>query len=178
MDGKKRLLSLPVEKQEKALYMLRMFVANKKATVKQIQSLTGLLNFLTRVVVPGCAFTHRMYAAISEKMMNLKAHHHINLDKEFRSDCSIWISFLTEMDRNPSLYCRPFIDLSEVLTAQELQFHTDASANESLGCGGFFGSKWFFLQWESNYIRKFNPIIEYLELYALCMGIFIWGEAL
>ena len=34
----------------------------KKATVKDLQSLCGILNFLGRVVFPGRTFTRRMYS--------------------------------------------------------------------------------------------------------------------
>ena len=87
LDGRLRTLSLPLDKKEKAKYMLELCIKNKKATVKQIQSLTGLLNFLNRVIVPGRAFTRRLYFAIHSQTGALKQHHHVSLSRDFREDC-------------------------------------------------------------------------------------------
>ena len=42
----------------------------------------------------------------------------------------------------------------------------------------FFGKKWFFAKWEDQYIHKFNPSIEYLELLGVCMAVHIWQDLL
>ena len=46
----------------RAVNTLRYLLGKKKATVKDLESLAGLLNFLNRAIFPGRAFTHRMYA--------------------------------------------------------------------------------------------------------------------
>ena len=58
--GDIRLLGVPLEKKEKALKILSYLLDKKKATVKEIESLAGLLNFLGRAIFPGRAFTRRM----------------------------------------------------------------------------------------------------------------------
>ena len=35
-----------------------------------------------------------------------------------------------------------------------------------------------FHKWETGYIDKYNPSIEYLELYAVAVSIFLWAEPL
>ena len=63
--------------------------------------------------------------------------------------------------------------------ATEVGFFTDSSANKDLGFGGVFGSEgWFVGQWKRGYIAKCCPSIEYSELFAVCVGIFIWSENL
>ena len=62
LDGEKYIIAIPEDKRIRALNSLEELVNKKKATVKQIQSLAGLLNFLNRAIVPGHAFTRRMYA--------------------------------------------------------------------------------------------------------------------
>ena len=47
LNGKSMTLSIPLEKQQKALKMLEDITGKKRAKVKQLQSLTGFLNFLT-----------------------------------------------------------------------------------------------------------------------------------
>ena len=36
---------------------------------------------------------------------------------------------------------------------------------------------WFYSQWEPNYIKSCEPSIEYLELYAVLVGLYLWGPA-
>ena len=65
MDGKRHLLAVPEQKITKAINIISRILSKKKATVKELQSMTGLLNFLNRAIVPGRAFTRRMYAKFS-----------------------------------------------------------------------------------------------------------------
>ena len=62
MDGKHHLLCIQIEKKEKALRLINEILAKKKATVKQLQVLTGFLNFLTKAIPAGRTFTRCMYA--------------------------------------------------------------------------------------------------------------------
>ena len=184
LDGKLLILE---EKWIKAVNLLQSFTCRQKAMVKEIQSLAGLLNFLNKAIVPGRVLTRRMYAKYSEIVdyhgnrilgSHLKPHHHIKLDQEFKLDCSVWLQFSLKMENNPTALCRPFIDLNRTLSANTLDFYTDAAKGVFLGMGGVFGSKWFFAKWEQNYIQQFDPSIEYLELLALCTAVFCWIEQL
>ena len=105
----------------------------------------------------------------------LKQHHHVMLDPEFINDCKVWILFLSENQIN---MCRPFLDLSDSLNAKVLDFYTDSSGNGNLGCGGIFGSEYFFSKWEPEFVKRFRPSIEYLELFAVCAGLLIWSRKL
>ena len=176
VDGKLHCLKIPKNKANKAMAELKLCIDKKKATILQIQSLTGLLNFLAKAIVPGRTFTRRMYAKIADKTATLKQHHHINLDCEFREDCRMWVSFLSEVEKYPMMYYRPFIDFEETPTALDVELYSDSSANNAMGFGGHHKSEWFFGQWEKDFVLKYNPSIEFLELYAVCVGIFIWIE--
>ena len=57
MDGRNLVFSLPREKQEKTLHLLNEIMDKKRATVKQLQVLTGYLNFLTKATFVGRTFT-------------------------------------------------------------------------------------------------------------------------
>ena len=62
IDGVGHVLSIPEEKRIRAVKMLQYFIQKRKAKVKEMQKLAGFLNFLNRAIVPGRAFTRRMYA--------------------------------------------------------------------------------------------------------------------
>ena len=74
--------------------------------------------------------------------------------------------------------CHPFVDFTEELTAHELDFYTNSSANAILGFGGYFGCLWFAGIWDPGFIREKQPSIEYLELYAITVAILLWAERL
>ena len=181
LDGVNLVLSLPVEKKNKALNLLNDILSKKRAMVKQIQVLTGYLNFLTKAIFAGRTFTRRMYAKISQMATGknnvaLKPFHQIKLDKEFKLDCEIWRTFLTFY--HETTICRPMVDLAKVIALVQLKFFTDASASKILGVGGVFNNRWLSAQWEPGYIETLNPSIEYLELYGLVASILTWGEHL
>ena len=173
INGISKTLSIPEEKRLKAVDWLRLCCENRKVTVKQLQSLAGLLNFLHRAIYPGRAFTRRIYAKISGRTATLKPHHHVRVDTELKSDCGTWLQFLQTNDMTN--FCRPFIDLNKMITATDIKLFSDSSANLKLGFGGVYNSvEYFFGQWEVGYIKKSKPSIEYLELYAVCIGLTIW----
>ena len=179
LDGEHFVLAIPVEKQRRALNLLQEVLSKKKVTVKQLQVLTGYLNFLTKAIIPGRTFTRRICSKFTTLQNHngrkLKQHHHINIDQELRFDCEIWRTFLANF-MSVSL-CQPMVDLSKsTTTATELNFFSDASANKKLGFGAIYGKKWLCAQWEPNYIEKYNPSIEYLELVGVIGAMLLWGN--
>ena len=176
------MITVPEQKRIKALNWLQKIRDSRKATVKQLQQLTGLLNFVAKAIVPGRTFTRRMYTKYSNlEQLNpkLRQYHHINLDKEFKEDCEIWLEFLTMNDQTS--ISRPFEDLRKGTnddSSEKIQFHSDATGNISLGIGILYNSHWTYQCWEEGFIRKYNPSIEFLELYAVAVGIFMWSKDL
>ena len=106
LDGQHMLMIIPEDKRLKAIFILRNLLDRKKATVKELQTLCGYLNFLNKAVIPGHVFTHRMYAKFSKvadfsmlkkgrapvednllvRQYKLKPYHHVRLDAEFKLD--------------------------------------------------------------------------------------------
>ena len=146
MDGERLLLGIPLERQQKALKLLNEILDKKKSTIKQLQVLTGYLNFLTKVIFAGCTFMRRMYSKCSQYKTSsskpLKLYHHVKLDQEFRFDCEIWKVFLA--NHTEAAVCRPMVDVhSPLIMAKQLEFYSDSSANPVLGMGAVFNRQWF-----------------------------------
>ena len=181
LDGRRQCLAIPEEKHRTALNLVQKFKSKRKSTIRDLQQLSGYLNFLNKAIIPGRTFTRRMYAKFSgNKFLNkkgepLKQYHHINLDSEFRKDCAMWERFLlSEESVN-----RPFIDLNITLVATEIGLYSDASANPELGFGAVFkGKSWIFCKWEKGFIEKEKPSIEFLELFGLVAGVLTWSDEL
>ena len=67
LDGKHLVISLPIDKCQRALLLLTYAINKKKVTIKFIQTLTGMPNFLSRAIVPGQTFTRMMYHKLKGK---------------------------------------------------------------------------------------------------------------
>ena len=198
LDGHNFCLGLPIEEHKRALTMLKYMIDQKKATVKELQTLCGFLNFIGWVVFPGRTFTRRMYAKFSNQMslpgleanihdkkqsrydakkFVLKQHHHVRLDAEFKKDCETWMEFLS---RKPLslVVCRPMVDiiLGIIPMSRDIVFYLDASAAKNLGFGCLLKSQWIQAFWEPGFIQEKSPSIEYLELFAMTAGLFMWQD--
>lgn len=166
-------ISIPHDKIERGQRELDILIRSKKITVKQLQKLTGLLNFFCRAVVPGRAFTRRLYA----KMKGLQKHHHLRVDKELKSDSRMWLQFL-EMDQ---AVCRPFLDFDRIIHADEIEFFTDGALDDwRVGVGGCFGNHWFSKTIRTDLYAQTNLKlnIQIVELASILLGLSLWIEKL
>ena len=160
-------ISIPADKVERAKLLVEEMLNSRKTTVHKMQKLCGFLNFLCRCVVPGRAFTRRFYTYFSSSM---RPHYHLNVRQEIKQDLRVWARFLN----NPSVYCRPFIDYSSILIAQELDWYTDASG--VIGFGGYHRNQYFADTWDREFLEDKDPSIQFKELFALTVSVLLWGS--
>ena len=154
LNGKMLMLSIPNEKRLKAITLLIEILSKKSATIKDIQKLTGTLNFLNKAIIPGRAFTRGMYQKLklTDKARNLlKQHHHVYLRNDFKQDCKVWLQFLIRKDLK---ICHPFMDFTDE-NNQVKNLYLDASKNPLLGMGAVYDNDWFVMQWEEKFHPKF-----------------------
>ena len=124
---------LPLDKTTKCKTLISTFLRRKKVTLREIQSLIGLLNFACSVVVPGPAFLRRLIDLTKGVKF---PHHFIRLNKSSKADLGLWQSFLDNFNGRSFFLNDAWHDLLS------LNLYTDAAG--SLGYGGIFGSEWFF----------------------------------
>ena len=64
IDTHRQLVLVPIDKVARAMEMIQYVLnkQNKKIRLKQLQKLCGFLNFLTKCIIPGRAFTRRLYS--------------------------------------------------------------------------------------------------------------------
>ena len=166
INSEMETISVPCDKIDRAISQIDEILAKRKTTVLKLQKLCGILNFICCCIVPGRAFTRRLYFQFSTKLW---PYHHINVNSEIRGDLEVWKKFLT----HPSVYCQPFIDFNAILSADILDWHTDASG--SIGFGGHFGNCWFAGYWSVEFLAK-EPTIEFQELFAVTASVFLLGH--
>ena len=167
LDSENQVVCLPINKVEKGRVLIQSMLNRKKTTLKELQQLYGFLNFLGRAIFPGRAFTRQFYAVPGESKV-LQLHHHLRITGEMKMDLKVWKIFL----QSQAVFCRPFMDFSKFWKATELDFFTDSSG--VVGMGGYCMTEWFYQVWDSTFIQKHNPSIEYLELYAVTTGVLLW----
>lgn len=179
-----QMVTIPEAKRLKALEAIDIILRAKKVKVLQLQKLTGQLNFLCKAIVPGRAFTRRMYA----KFKSMKQHHHVRVDSELKADCLMWTKFLL----NTGSVSRPFTDFEMGNTTTVLQLASDATLNPKLGIGGQFlrpmrdnndgverlTMSWFCQRWPAGFIAKSECSIEVAELLGSCMAVTMWAQEL
>ena len=132
---------IPIDKVNKAVALIQGILQNKskKVTLNQLQKVCGFLNFLGRCVIPGRAFTRRLYVYTAND--KLKPNHHIRINAEMREDLSMWLTFL----KHPSVFCRLFLDFSKTLIADEIDMYSDASGK--IGFGAICGEECVTTSW-------------------------------
>ena len=169
IDTISQKICIPLDKLDKAMEMIDYMLnkKHKKITLHNLQKLTGFLNFLCRCIVPGRTFLRRLYSLGSNE--KLLPHHHIRISAECRMDLEIWKRFLL----TPKILCRTFLDNHERL-ARDIDMYSDASGSIGKGFGAYCGSVWTFQTWDQDWMIKQRPSIEYLELYAVALGVLLW----
>lgn len=116
----------------KCINKIQEAMEQSKLTLKQLQSIIGLLNFACNVVLPGRAFLRRL---IDLTIGVKKQYYRIRMTKQVKEDLSVWYDFLCNF--NGSSMFLPDIWLS----SSELRLYRDASV--AVGYAAVIGSHWF-----------------------------------
>ena len=166
LDSQKMEARLPPDKLNRLSIELDAWHMKKSATLQELQSLIGTLNFACKVIPPGRAFLQRI---INLTRGVPKPHHHIRLTNGFREDVKMWQNFLKDWN-GTSLFLNPCWENSA-----ELSLYTDASG--TLGFGGIFRNQWFQGKWLPHQtLDTKNISIDWQELYAIVVACYIWAS--
>ena len=155
---------LPQEKIHKCLSAIEHTLSHKKVTLKELQSLIGLLNFACCAIIPGRVFLRRLInITIGVKRPN----HYIRITQDVRKDLALWKSFF-QSHNGKSMFLE-----DAWCSSSHLKFYTDAA--QSLGFGIVFGRKWAYGKWPADWTHK---NIAFLELFPIVLGVQMWGDSL
>lgn len=155
---------LPQDKLNKLRLALAEHAKKRKITLKELQSLLGLLNFCCNVVLPGRCFLRRL-TDLTKKVS--KPNHRITFNKESRRDLRAWQIFVEHFNGRQLLLPLRWI------TSSSLHLFTDAAG--SLGYGAILRSKWLYGAWP-DHLAQHN--ITFKELFPIVLSFEIWGDAL
>lgn len=155
---------LPREKIVKCLTAIENCIGRKKITLRDLQSVIGLLNFACTVIIPGRVFLRRL---INLTIGVKRPFHRVAITNEVRKDLLVWKQFLSTFNGKTMF-------LEEAwLPSNILQFFTDAA--QSLGFGIIFGRQWAYGEWPDNWKQRNIAI---LEFFPIVLGVCLWHSEL
>ena len=137
IDTVKGELRLPVQKLERLQRQLGGWLTRKKCTQRELLSIAGQLQHAAKVVWPGRVFLRRIFDLSATVR---KPHHRIKLNKGARSDLAWWFEFLAQWNG---------VSLMSVLGDKPPEVTLTSDASGKWGCGAYWGSEWFQLEWRS-----------------------------
>ena len=155
---------LPQEKVEKCLLAIHSLLGRKKVTLKELQSLIGLLNFACSVVTPGRVFLRRL---INLTIGIKQSHHFIRLTTEVKRDLRIWDTFMSSFNG------KSFFLEDDWASSYSLRFYTDSA--QSSGYGLIFGTQWAYGTWPDSWK---DHHISFLEFFPIVLGLCLWCSQL
>ena len=97
----KWVIVVPEDKKQDIIQLLQKTMRAKKVTVKHLQSLADKLNFITKAVPQGSAFSARIY----HEFKDLRPRWHISVAREMCKDLQMWLCFLEHFEGAPQSQC-------------------------------------------------------------------------
>ena len=157
-------IAIPESKLSDLKTQLNDIVGKKKVTLKQLQSLAGLLTFCCRAIPSARAFNRRFYAAMAGVK---KSFHYIKVSKGMRDVANMWLQFLDKF--NGTNCISPINWLSENVS----HLFTDSSRK---GCGAYCNGEWSFMVWPSHWSLDHLQDMTFLELIPIILAMHLWFE--
>ena len=161
---------VPEDKMSKAIAVMTEHLGKTHITKKELQSILGVLFFLTRVIPQGKAFLSRGVSLLKGKRMGSGR---MRVTVGLQKDLQWWIRFLPVVTGVSLFYEQGWT------TADTLSLYTDASG---WGAGAFFGLKWFQHEWTQTEkalaMREKRHSMPHFELLALALALSTWRDEL
>ena len=163
VDTVNMLVILPPDKQQKCIDMLNTLSHRKTATLNELQSLIGTLQFATKAIIGGRTFLRRL-TDLTKGVFN--KNHHIRLNNEARRDMAMWLSFLVEFNG------KTIISKHYWVNSFNLKFYSDASG---AGYAGVNGEHWFQGEFPPEW-KSVNIAVK--ELLPVALSFRMWAPRL
>jgi hypothetical protein len=154
---------LPDEKVERCTKLLKEFQKAKKVSVRELQSLAGLLNFACSVIVPGRAFLQRLFMLLRGPLGLKSPFDMIYLSKGAKEDLKVWEYYF--LNYNYHTMFLPSNITSQ--TTLDLQW-----AISTTGMAAICQGKWVWVPWPQEWLVKKNLVLKGLTAVLLAFTTF------
>ena len=155
---------LPEEKILKCKRKIVEAMSNDYISLKDLQKLSGLLNYATIVVYVGRVFIRRLYNLMIGKS---KKYCKIRISRETKQDLQMWLEFLDGFNGKNMFMSDRWMS--------NKQLHLYCDSAKSIGFGGFLSKRWFHGVWDMD-VSDLD--ITTLELYPILIAVNLWGNEL
>ncbi|CAG2202202.1 unnamed protein product [Mytilus edulis] len=125
-DTQNLIMRLPNEKLVKLSQKIRDTLDSSKITLKDMQSLLGLLNFACKVVAPGRTFCRRL---INSTIGVRKSYYKIRINKQMKADLEVWLDFLKQYNGVTVITDNVWV------SNEKLELFTDSAGGPKVGMG-------------------------------------------
>ena len=160
-DSTRGILQLPEDKLQKVKETLAKWRGFKACRKRDLLSLIGVLSHASKVVQASRVFLCRL---IDFSTTASSLDHFIRLNQDARSDLEWWASFIDSWNG---------ISLLASVSNQQWDSTVTSDASGNWGCGAFWGSAWFQLQW-AGLLHEAHIAIK--ELVPLVLAAALWGR--
>jgi hypothetical protein len=151
--------------------LLKNWGGKQHATISELESLTGKLQWVRQVVRPGRFFLRRIIDFTTACRKTSTLHHHLSAD--LRADIDWWRAFAPNWNGVSLLYHEHW------LAGHDLELFTDACER---GYGCLLGQEWCEGEWsQEQRDRAWNPTkltrsMPFFELLAIVIAAATWGQ--
>ena len=170
-------LRLPLDKLEKLVVQLKLYMKRRKATRLELEGLGGVLAHCCKVVHGGRTFSRRVYDLIASAK---KASHKVRLNEEFRKDLAWWLEFAAKFNGKAKIIQPHEPVISVYSDASKFGFGALHGEDWVAGAFDFKGERelqgWLghhFVYADEQGCRSDN--INVLELWPIVVGVRRWG---
>lgn len=169
IDTELMMILIPPDKLAKLKSQLIPMLSRKKVTLKELESVTGLMSFCSKAIPSSRAFIRRFYDLMT---CARQPYHKIRLNQEVKSDINLWLEFLDNFNG------QVFFPENLWTSNETLQLFTDSSGNPELGCGAYFQGSWAQFRWPESW--RGLPLLgnmALLEFIPVVLAMFIWADS-
>ncbi|MCP3933158.1 MAG: hypothetical protein GY705_29160, partial [Bacteroidetes bacterium] len=152
-DTDEMLIKVPDDKLITALAQIDFLLSKKKATLKEIQSICGTLQFLVRAVPSGRCFLRRLYDLTQGLTF---PNQHVRLNSQSKKDLVTWKTFLQNFNGSN------IIAKINWSTDSQWNFYSDACGT---AYASIYGHKWLQGKFPTHWIDKSIAIKEMVPIY-------------
>lgn len=166
---------LPSQKLDEIRRLALVWAGKSLATVRELQSIAGVLVFAASVVRPGRFFVRSFFALASRMEAALRPgelrHVQWALTDDCRADIAWWGAFIPHWNGTSLLLEQQWTD------APRIEFFSDACTT---GYGAVYGREWFAGQWNDDHraaaMRSTRESMPFYEMFALVAAALTWGR--
>ena len=165
IDSDAMIARLPQDKLNKIYALLTQFKSKRSVTLRNLQSLIGLLNFACSVIIPGRAFLRRLQ---NLTIGHTYPHYRITLNADARADLNAWHVFIRDFNGKSCFLFNQWI------SSDSIKLYSDAAGVHG-GYAAVLGSSWFVGKWPESMTMLHITV---KELFPIVLALELWGHRL